>query len=92
MLAQDHSRLDGIDVRYVMSHLVSAEIADDPMNVLQRDRFVAGRALLPPAPASSSRIPPEFFLDSGFDLARPGAALHGSQSHAWSDQSGCGLW
>jgi alanine racemase len=78
VLAQDHGRLAGIDVRYVMSHLVSAEIPDDKINLLQRDRFIAGRARLPAAKASlanSSGI----FLDESFrfDLARPGSALYG---------------
>jgi alanine racemase len=78
VLTQNHGRLTGIDVRYVMSHLVSAERPDDPLNAIQRDRFAAGRARLPPAPASlanSSGI----FLDAGFtsDLARPGSALYG---------------
>jgi alanine racemase len=78
ILAEDHGRLDGIDVRAVMSHLVSSEIPDDPINGIQRDWFVAGKARLPPAPASlvnSAGI----FLDEtfGFDLARPGSALFG---------------
>ncbi len=78
VLAQDHSRLAGIDVRYVMSHLVSSELPDDPLNAIQRDRFNSGRARLPPAPASllnSSGI----FLGNAFasDLARPGSALYG---------------
>jgi alanine racemase len=71
-------RLAGIDLRYVMTHLVSAEVPDDPMNVAQRDRFAAACARLPSAPrslANSSGI----FLGPGFasDLARPGAALYG---------------
>jgi alanine racemase len=78
VLAQDHGRLTGIDVRFVMSHLVSAEVPEDPLNVLQRDRFVAGRARLPPAPASLSNSS-GMFLGAGysFDLARPGSALYG---------------
>jgi alanine racemase len=78
VLAQDHGRLNGIEVRYVMSHLASADFPNNPMNAIQRDRFVSGRARLPPAPAcfaNSSGI----FLGSefGFDLARPGSALYG---------------
>ena len=74
----DHTRLDGLTIRYVMSHLVSSEMPDDPMNQLQRQRFAAARAMLPPAPcslANSSGI----FLGPAFgsDLARPGAALYG---------------
>ena len=93
VLAQDHGRLAGIDVRYVMSHLVSAEIPDDQLNAIQRDRFIAGRARLPPAPASlanSSGI----FLGDGVRL-RPRAArvraLRG-QSDAGTEPIRCGPW
>lgn len=78
VLARDHGRLDGLTIRYVMSHLVASEVPDDPLNQLQRKRFAAARAMLPPAPASlanSSGI----FLGPDFtsDLARAGAALYG---------------
>ena len=77
-LAAAPSRLAGAKLRYVMSHLVSAELPDDPLNALQRDRFAAACARLPAAPrslANSSGI----FLGAGWrsDLARPGAALYG---------------
>jgi alanine racemase len=77
-LIEDRGRLAGVDVRYVMSHLVAAEEPDNPLNAIQLDRFTAIRARLPPAPASlvnSAGI----FLDPpfGFDLARPGSALYG---------------
>jgi alanine racemase len=70
--------LAGIAWRYVMTHLVSAEAQDDPLNEAQRRGFTAARARLPPLPASlanSSGI----FLGAAFrsDLARPGAALYG---------------
>ena len=78
VLQQDHGLLAGIDLRYVMTHLVSSEVAGDPLNQLQRERFAAACAGLPPAPrsfANSSGI----FLGPGWgsDLARPGAALYG---------------
>ncbi|MGH7070504.1 MAG: alanine racemase, partial [Acetobacteraceae bacterium] len=77
-LAADRSLLDGICIRYVMTHLVSAERPEDPLNERQRQRFAALTARLPPAPrsfANSSGI----FLGERFasDLARPGAALYG---------------
>ena len=77
-LRQDHTRLAGIDLRYVMTHLVASEVAGDPLNRRQRDRFAVACAGLPPAPrsfANSSGI----FLGAGWgsDLARPGAALYG---------------
>ncbi|PPQ28034.1 alanine racemase [Rhodopila globiformis] len=77
-LAADPGRLNGVAIRYVMSHLIASEVADDPLNQLQRRRLAEARAMLPPAPlslANSSGI----FLGSEFasDLARPGAALYG---------------
>jgi alanine racemase len=77
-LAADPGRLAGADLRYVMTHMVSAELPQDPLNAVQRDRFAAACAGLPPAPrslANSSAI----FLGPGWrsDLARPGAALYG---------------
>lgn len=77
-LAADPHLLDGIALHYVMTHLVASEVADDPMNAVQRERFAAACAALPAMPrsfANSSGI----FLGAGFgsDLARPGAALYG---------------
>jgi alanine racemase len=77
-LAAEPGRLDGIDLRYVMTHLVASEVPEDPANALQRQRFAEACAVLPPAPrsfANSSGI----FLGAAFgsDLARPGAALYG---------------
>jgi alanine racemase len=78
VLGQDHDRLTGIDLRCVMSHLVSAEIPDDPLNGLQRDRFVAGRARLPSTPASLVNSSGMFLGQAfAFNLARPGSALYG---------------
>jgi alanine racemase len=77
-LADDPRRLDGIDLLYVMTHLVSAETPNDPVNERQRLRFAAARARLPPAPSSFANSS-GLFLGPGFasDLARPGAALYG---------------
>jgi alanine racemase len=77
-LAADPALLAGIELRFVMTHLVSAECAGDPLNEHQRARFAAAADRLPPAPrsiANSSGI----FLGPRFasDLARPGAALYG---------------
>ncbi len=77
-LAADPALLAGIELRFVMTHLVSAERACDPLNEHQRARFAAAADRLPPAPrsiANSSGI----FLGPRFasELARPGAALYG---------------
>ena len=68
----------GIAWRYVMTHLVSAECPEDPINAAQRARFAEACAAFPGTPrslANSSGI----FLGADFrsDLARPGAALYG---------------
>jgi alanine racemase len=78
MLAGNQDLLDRISVRYLMTHLVSSELPDDPVNEQQRIRFRKCCEKLPPAPrsiANSSGI----FLGPAFAsaLARPGAALFG---------------
>ena len=78
VLRDDHRRLEGIEVLYVMSHLVSSEVAGDPLNEQQRDRFAVVAAQLPRAArsfANSSGV----FLGALWqsDLGRPGAALYG---------------
>ena len=78
VLARDHGRLKRLTIRYVMSHLVSSELPDDPLNHRQLERFAAARAMLPPAPGSLANssgifLGPEY----GSDLARAGAALFG---------------
>jgi alanine racemase len=77
-LAAAPERLDGVSLRYVLTHLVASEQPDEPVNAAQAGRFAAACAILPPAPrsvANSSGL----FLDSRFasELARPGAALYG---------------
>ncbi len=77
-LHQDPTRLEGLSISHVMTHLVSSELADDPVNDRQARRFDAARTGLPGLPgsfANSSGV----FLGAPFrsDLARPGAALYG---------------
>ena len=77
-LAADPPRLAGLELRYLVTHLVAAEMPDDPANAAQLARFAAACAALPQAPrsfANSSGL----FLDArfAFDLARAGAALYG---------------
>ena len=77
-LAATPARLAGIDVRYVMTHLVSSEVADDPINARQRIAFSAACACLPSAPRSLANSSGIFLgADYASDLARPGAALYG---------------
>ena len=77
-LAAEPARLDGLRLLYVMTHLVSAERPGDPINGLQRDRFLQAAARLPPAARSLANSSGCFLgPDFASDLARPGAALYG---------------
>ncbi|HEY9347639.1 MAG TPA: alanine racemase C-terminal domain-containing protein, partial [Inquilinus sp.] len=71
-------RLDGLDLRLVMSHLACAEQQDHPANGTQRLRFDVARRRLPQAPASLANSSGIFLgPDFHYDMARPGAALYG---------------
>ena len=77
-IAAEPHRLDGITLRYVMSHLGCADQPDHPLNAAQRDRFIAALAVLPPVLASLAASSGIFLgRDYHFDLVRPGAALYG---------------
>lgn len=74
----DSSAFSGIDLRYLMSHLASAEEQSNQANVAQLKRFMDARRLLPFVPASLANSSGIFLgNDYHFDLARPGAALYG---------------
>lgn len=77
-LVSNADALRGLALKYVMSHLVSAEEPGNPVNALQLSRFRQALARLPGmrgSLANSSGI----FLggDYHFGLVRPGAALYG---------------
>ena len=77
-LAAEPDRLDGIALRYVMTHLANVEQPDDPADERQMRRFAAACARLPPAPRSVANSSALFLGPAfGSDLARPGAALYG---------------
>jgi alanine racemase len=76
-LAEDPTRLAGIGLRYVMTHLAAAEDPADGSAAAQLARFAAARAMLPAAPASVANSSGIFLKDARSDLARPGAALYG---------------
>jgi alanine racemase len=70
--------LQGIALRYLMSHLACAEQSKHPMNILQLAAFNASRKRLPSCPASLANSSGIFLgQDFHFDLVRPGAALYG---------------
>ncbi len=79
-LAAEPERLDGVHLRYVMSHLVTADDPDAAINAHQRDAFADLVARLPAASggamlANSSGC----FLGNGwlFDAVRPGVGIYG---------------
>lgn len=77
-IVAESRRLDGLDLRLVMSHLACAERQDHPANGTQRLRFDVARRRLPKAPASLANSSGVFLgPDFHYDLARPGAALYG---------------
>ena len=77
-LAAEPQLLDGLELRYVLTHLVAAELPDDPVNAAQLRRFAAACAALPDAPRSIANSSGLFLGDDyAADLARPGAALYG---------------
>ncbi|WP_341910808.1 alanine racemase [Ferrovibrio terrae] len=78
-VAADPSRLDGIDLAFVMTHLACADEPDHPLNRSQADRFAAWRqrfANLKGSLANSAGI----FLGADWhhDILRPGIALYGA--------------
>jgi len=70
--------LAGIELRYLMTHLVSAEAPDHAASAAQAERFHDIKKLFPAAGASLANSS-GMFLGEAFtaDLARPGAALFG---------------
>ena len=78
ILASDPSRLDGVALRCIMSHLACADTPNHPLN---REQLHAFRAALPRLPntAASLAASSGIFLgpDYHFDLVRPGVALYG---------------
>lgn len=78
ILTAEPARLDGIELCYVLSHLVEAENQGNPLNRHQLARFREALDRLPPSKGCLSNgsgcfLAPEYH----FDLVRPGAALYG---------------
>jgi len=69
---------EGVDIRFVMSHLARADEPHEAANEAQRLEFERLRKLLPSVPASLSNSSGIFLGPAyHYDLARPGAALYG---------------
>jgi alanine racemase len=81
-LVAEPGPLQHIDLTLVMSHLACADVPNNPMNAIQRQRFDVLRAKLPPAPASLANSGGTFLGPAyHFDLVRPGIALYGGRAH-----------
>jgi alanine racemase len=78
-LVADASLLDGIALRFVMTHLACADEPAHPLNAAQRQRFAAAADRIAPGVPRSVANSSSIFLGPGFrsDLARPGCALYG---------------
>ena len=79
VLAQERGRLDGIALRYVMTHLACADEPGHPLNEAQRARFAEAAARIAPSVKRSFANSSGIFLGPGFrsELGRPGCALYG---------------
>ena len=77
-VATDAAALQGIELKFVMSHLVSAEDPHNPVNAAQQALFDSALRCLPGVKASLANSSGIFLgRDYHFDLVRPGAALYG---------------
>ncbi len=77
-LMTEPSRLDGLDVRQIMSHLACADEPNHPQNAIQQARFARIRAAFPQIPASLANSAGVLLgTDFHFDILRPGLALYG---------------
>ncbi len=75
--------LEGLDIRYIITHFASSEEIDNPLNMLQHKRFISRAAQyelaygreIKKSMANSSGI--VNFPDMHFDMVRPGGGLWG---------------
>lgn len=79
-LAADAQLLEGIDVRYIMSHLACADEAEDAHNALQAEQMRRISDIFPGIPVSFGNSAGSF-LGEQFRgaLVRPGIALYGGR-------------
>lgn len=72
------ARTHGIAPTLVMSHFLSSQLPDDPVNARQISAFLAARAHFPGVAGSMANSSGVFLPDKPhFDLVRPGYALYG---------------
>lgn len=77
-LIADPAALSALDLRYVMSHLVSSEEPESPINAAQLALFNRFRGAFPKVKASFANSSGVFLGSSyHYDLVRPGCAVYG---------------
>ena len=77
-LIQNREALNGLKLTYIMSHLVSGELVDDPVNVRQLTSFNKFHSSFSNIPASIANSAGSFLgSDYHFSMTRPGIALYG---------------
>lgn len=87
-LFNDMSILSGIDVKCVMSHLMSAEETQNPINAEQRAKFKEITAYFPDVPHSLCNSGGVFLSqDYHFHIVRPGIALYGGKPTDGQDEN-----
>ncbi|WP_244470212.1 alanine racemase [Microvirga vignae] len=75
---KDRAECTDFEVALLMSHFVSAEESDNPLNIRQIESFKAVRETLPGVRASLANSSGIFLKEKPhFDLVRPGYALYG---------------
>lgn len=77
-LSNNKNLLEGVEVKYIISHLSASEETNNPYNQKQLNEFKAHSRLFPGIPLSLANscgvfLGSEYF----FNLVRPGAALYG---------------
>lgn len=77
MLGQQRDRLDGIDLKLIMSHLACADDPDALFNGWQLARFEALAKHFPRVPRSLDNSGGSFLKRGHFDMVRAGIALYG---------------
>ncbi|MFT4055147.1 MAG: alanine racemase [Novosphingobium sp.] len=74
--------LDGIELRFLISHLACADDPEDPVNAAQEERFNAIAAHFPDVPRALDNSGGTFLPRGHFDLVRAGIALYGGNPGA----------
>lgn len=76
-LVADPALLDGIDLRFLISHLACADDPADAANAMQAARFADVAARFPGLPCALDNSGGTFLPRGHFDLVRAGIALYG---------------